>query len=223
MKGAPVEFFKEAGKTFDVRVKELETLYKEILSKPLDFTRAESYIGDEDKKAFPANEAARREDWRKYLKYLTLQRYVDLIDNRESNKGKEGAVSKADAELEKEARDKVLATMNRTFERYRNKFTEEDKFNVFVNVITEMMDPHTEFMPPLDKRYFDETMSGKFYGIGAQLTYDDGNIKIASGLQGGHAQKCAQVEAGDIIVRVAQATKSPVELSGFAIKAGVKM
>ncbi len=223
VKGAPVEFFKAAGQIFDARVKELEEVYKSILSRPFDFTVNETYVGDDEKKSFPANEAARREEWKKYLKYLTLQRYSDLLDSRESNKGKEGAVNKTDADLEKEARDKVLAIMNRTFDRYRTKFNEEDKFNVFVNVITEMMDPHTEFMPPLDKRYFDETMSGKFYGIGAQLSYDEGNIKIASVLPGGPAQKNGGVEAGDIIVRVAQEGEAAVDLSGFTVQDAVKL
>jgi carboxyl-terminal processing protease len=145
------------------------------------------------------------------------------MDSRESSKGKEGAINKSDAELEKEARDKVMAAMNRTFDRYRNKFSEEDKFNLFVNVITEMMDPHTEFMPPLDKRYFDETMSGKFFGIGAQLQYDEGNIKIASVLPGGPAKKNGEVEAGDFIVRVAQDGEAPVELSGFTVQDAVKL
>ncbi len=223
VKGAPVEFFKAAGQIFDTRVKELEEVYKSLLAKPFDFTTPETYQGDADKKAFPAGDAARREDWRKYLKYLTLQRYSDLLDSRESSKGKEGEIKKTNAELEKEAREKVLAAMNRTFERYRNKFNEEDKFNVFVNVITEMMDPHTEFMPPLDKRYFDETMSGKFYGIGAQLTYEEGNIKIASIVPGGPAGKNGGVEAGDFIVRVAQDAEAPVELSGFTVQDAVKL
>ena len=223
VKGAPVQFFIEAGKLFDARVQEAGAYYKEILAKPFDFTKDEIYVGDNDKKSFTSTEAARKEEWRKYLKYLTLQRYADLVDSRESNKGKEGAVSKTDAELEKEARDKVMAVMTRTFERYRSKFTEEDKFSVFVNTITEMMDPHTEFMPPLDKRYFDETMSGKFFGIGAQLQYDEGNIKIASVLPGGPAQKSEQVEAGDIIVRVAQGNEAPVELSGFSVQDAVKL
>jgi carboxyl-terminal processing protease len=223
VKGAPVEFFKAAGQLFDTRVKELEAVYKDILSKPFNFSVDESYVGDNDKKAFPASEAARREEWRKYLKYLTLQRYADLIDSRDSNKGKEGATNKTDAELEKEARDKVMAAMNRTFDRYRNKFNEEDKFTVFVNAIAELMDPHTEFMPPLDKRYFDETMSGKFYGIGAQLTYEDGNIKIASVLPGGPAQKNGGVESGDLIVRVAQEGEAPVDLSGFTVQDAVKL
>ena len=223
VKGAPVEFFKAAGQLFDTRVKELESVYKELLAKPFDFTVNESYVGDDEKKPFPADEAARKEEWRKYLKYLTLQRYSDLLDSRESSKGKEGEIKKTDAELEKEAREKVLAIMNRTFDRYRTKFNEEDKFNAFVNVITEMMDPHTEFMPPLDKRYFDETMSGKFYGIGAQLTYEEGNIKIASVLPGGPAQKNGGVEAGDFIVRVAQEGEAPVDLSGFTVQDAVKL
>lgn len=223
VKGAPVQFFKEAGKLFDTRVNEVAAYYKEILAKPLDFSKDETYVADGDKKSFPTSEAARKEEWRKYLKYLTLQRYADLVDGRESNKGKEGAVIKTDAELEKEAREKVLAAMTRTFDRYRTKFSEEDKFNAFVNTITEMEDPHTEFMPPLDKRYFDETMSGKFYGIGAQLQYDEGNIKISSILPGGPAQKSGQVEAGDIIVRVAQGAEAPVELSGFTVQDAVKL
>ncbi|RYF81907.1 MAG: PDZ domain-containing protein, partial [Chitinophagaceae bacterium] len=224
VKGAPVQFFIEAGKVFDSRIKEAEAYYKEILAKPFDFSKDETYNGDGEKKSFPASEDARKEEWRKYLKYLTVQRYADLLDSRESNKGKEGAITKSDAELEKEAREKVQTVMTRTFDRYHNKFTEEDKFNVFVNSITEMMDPHTEFMPPLDKRYFDESMSGKFYGIGAQLTYEEGNIKIASVLPGGPAQKSGQVDAGDIIVRVAQnEQETPVELSGFTVQDAVKL
>ena len=48
-----------------------------------------------------------------------------------------------------------------------------------VNTITETMDPHTTFFPPVEKRYFDEQMSGRFFGIGASLGEEDGNIKIS--------------------------------------------
>jgi carboxyl-terminal processing protease len=132
-------------------------------------------------------------------------------------------VVKTDAELEKEAREKVLASMERTFERYRLKFDDDEKFSVYVNTITSMMDPYTEFMPPLDKRYFDEQLSGSFDGIGAQLTYDEGNIKIASVLPGGPAQKSGEVEVGDAIVRVAQGKETPVELAGFTVEDAVKL
>jgi carboxyl-terminal processing protease len=180
-------------------------------------------VTDAKKISFSTNEAARRDSWRKRLKYLTLQRFVELQEARESNKGKEGFVVKTDAELEKEARNKVKVVMDRTFERYRLKFTDDDKFNVFVNTITSIMDPYTEFFPPVDKRYFDEQLSGSFYGIGAQLSYDEGNIKIASVLPGGPAQKSNEIEVGDIVVRVAQGKDSAVELSGYTVEDAVKI
>src|SRR5215203_4418471 len=223
IKGAPVQFFLEASKIFNKRAEESSAIYKEILSKPFDFTANESIVTDSKKISFVSSQADRREQWRKRLKYLTLQRFVDLQEARESNKGKEGFVTKTDVELEKEARDKVRVAMDRIFERYRLKFNDDDKFSVYVNTITSMMDPYTEFFPPVDKRYFDEQLSGSFYGIGAQLQYDEGNIKIASVLPGGPAQKSEQVEAGDIIVRVAQGNEAPVELSGFSVQDAVKL
>jgi carboxyl-terminal processing protease len=223
IKGAPVQFFFEAGKLFNKRAEEAAAIYKDILSKPFDFTVNESVTTDPKKINFPSSEAERKETWRKRLKYLTLQRYTDLLDARESNKGKEGFTVKTDKELEQEARAKVKVSMDRTFERYRTKFDDEEKFSVFVNTITSMMDPYTEFMPPLDKRYFDEQLSGSFDGIGAQLGPDEGNIKIVAVLPGGPAQKSSQVEVGDIVVKVAQGPDTPVELAGFDVTDAVKL
>jgi carboxyl-terminal processing protease len=223
IKGAPVQFFLEAGKLFNKRAEETAAIYKEILSKPFDFTTAESVITDPKKINFPASEAERKEVWRKRLKYLVLQRYTDLLDARESNKGKEGFTVKTDQALEAEARNKVKASMDRTFDRYRLKFDDDEKFSVFVNTITSMMDLHTEYMAPLDKRFFDETLSGSFDGIGAQLGSDEGNIKIVSVIPGGPAQKSNQIEIGDVVVRVAQGADTPVELAGFDVTDAVKL
>jgi carboxyl-terminal processing protease len=223
IKGAPVQFFLEAGKLFNQRAEEASAIYKEILSKPFDFSVNESIVTDPKKIDFASTPTERREQWRKRLKYLTLQRFVDLQEARESNKGQKDFVVKSDAELEKEARDKVKTAMDRIFERYRLKFNDDEKFSIYVNTITSMMDPYTEFFPPVDKRYFDEQLSGSFYGIGAQLTYDEGNIKIASVLPGGPAQKSGEIEAGDIIVKVAQGKEAPVELTGYDVTDAVKV
>jgi carboxyl-terminal processing protease len=85
------------------------------------------------------------------------------------------------------------------------------------------MDPHTEFMPPVDKRYFDEEMSGQFFGIGATLQYDEGNIKITSVVAGSPAYKSGQIQAGDIILKVGQAAEEPVDLTGFMTTDAVKL
>jgi len=223
IKGAPVEFFLAAGKTFTSRMEQASAVVNELLAKPFDFTADEEVLLDADKLEYPANEKDIKERWRKKLKYMTLERYADLLDTRDKNKGKEGFVVKTDEELEKEAREKVKRIMDRTFERYRFKFSDDDKFNLYVNAITTTMDPHTEFFPPVDKRYFDEEMSGRFYGIGASLQYDDGNIKVASVLTGSPAWKSGEIQAGDIIVKVAQGKEEPVELTGFVVTDAVKL
>ena len=140
IQGGPVQFVPAVSEIYKKRLPETELIYNEILSKPFDFTISESVVTDPKKINFPSSEEERKEVWRKRLKYLTLQRYSDLVDAKESNKGKEGFVVKTDQALEQEAREKVKASMDRTFERYRTKFDNDEKFSVFVNTITGMMD-----------------------------------------------------------------------------------
>jgi carboxyl-terminal processing protease len=223
IKGADAAFFLAAGKNFNQRMEEVALVYNEFLLKPFDFSVDEEVVLDADKLSYPATESERKERWRKKLKYLTLERYVESLDIREKNKGKEGFVVKTDEELEKEAREKVKKLMDRTFDRFRFKFSDDDKFNVFVNAITTTMDPHSEFFPPVDKRYFDEEMSGRFYGIGASLQYDEGNIKVASILTGSPAAKSGELQPGDFIQKVAQGKEEPVDLTGFVVTDAVKL
>lgn len=223
IKGAPVEFFLAAGKIFNTRMEESALIYQEYLSRPFDFTVNEEVLLDGDKLDYPATEAERKDRWRKKVKFMTLERFVDLQDIREKNKGKEGFVVKSDTQLEAEARERVKKILDRTFERFRFKFNDDDKFNVFVNAITTTMDPHSEFFPPVDKRYFDEEMSGRFYGIGASLQYDDGNIKVASVLSGSPAAKSGEIQPGDLILKVAQGKEEPTDLTGFVVTDAVKV
>ena len=178
---------------------------------------------DGDKLKYATASEEIKERWRKKLKYMTLERYADLLDTREKNKGKEGFVVKTDTELEKEAREKTKKVIDRLFERFRFKFNDDDKFNVFVNAITTTMDPHSEFFPPVDKRYFDEEMSGRFFGIGASLQYDEGNIKVSSILTGSPAFKSGELQPGDVIQKVAQGKEEPVDLTGYVVTDAVKL
>ena len=84
------------------------TIYKKILSKPFDFTVNETAQLDGDKLDYPADDAARKEAWRKRLKYMTLDKFVDLQKQREKNAGKDTAVNKSDAQLEQKAKKRCL-------------------------------------------------------------------------------------------------------------------
>jgi carboxyl-terminal processing protease len=223
---AEVMFAPEVSKIYDLRIKEVQKIYRDILAKPFDYTKDESIVTDGDKLNFVNGEAERRERWRKKMKYYTLERYVDMVDQRDKNKDNKDIkdfVYKADSTLEREAREKVLKTMNETYDRIQKTFKEDDRFNSFINVVTNLMDPHSDYFPPVEKRAFDERMSGRFFGIGASLQKDDNGVKIATIVAGGAAWKSGKIVVNDVITKVAQGDEAPVEIAGFEVTDAVKL
>lgn len=221
--GAAIQFQPAVSAIYEKRVNEAIQLYKEILLKPFDFNVDETVQLDGDKIGFSINEADRKDRWRKKIKYYTLERYIDLLEERDKNKGKEGYISKPDDSLEVEARSKVIKSIDRSFNRIKTSYTEEQRFNAFVNVVTNLMDPHTDYFPPVEKRGFDEKMSNQFYGIGAQLQQDDNGIKIASVVNGWPASKSGKIVVGDLIIKVAQGSAEPVDVTGYEVTDAVKL
>lgn len=224
IRGGSVQFVPAVSTIFKKRILETEAVYKDILSKPFDFSKEESVNLSAEKAEYPKNAAERQESWRKRLKYMALDRYAESIADREKNSGKEGFVKKTDAELEADAREKVLKILNRTYDRLKNKVTDDDRFNEYVKTVSESMDPHTTFFPPVDKRYFDEQMSGQFFGIGASLRDEDGFIKIVTLVAGSPAWKSGQFNVGDIIFKVAEGKDGEwVDLTGYVVEDAVKL
>ena len=221
--GAPLNFYSDAASVYLKRVDEVMQLYRDILSQPFDFTVKEEINVDDDKTDFPADEAARKERWRKRLKYLTLDQYSDLLQQRNSQTKDTAIANKTDAQLEQMARTKVLAVLDRSFNRQKLIFTPQEQFNSYVNVITDLMDPHTEYFPPVESRSFEEDLSGRFYGIGAQLKDDDGSIKIAALITGSPAWKSQKIQVNDEIVKVAQGSAEPVDVRGYGVTDVVKL
>ncbi|HRO47487.1 carboxy terminal-processing peptidase [Agriterribacter sp.] len=221
--GSPLQSFKAISDVYAQRLLEYLAAYKGILDKPFNFDVDETLVDDKSKMDFAATEKERTEIWRKRLKYQALVRYADLLATNEKNKAQKDYKSKTNAEMEKEAREKVLQSTNRIAERLRNKFTEEDRFNEFVNTITSCMDPHTTFFPPIEKRSFDEQMSGRFYGIGASLRQEEGNIKIMTLVTGSPAWKSGQIQVGDIITKVGQGNEEPLDMAGYDTEDAVKI
>lgn len=219
----PVQFVPAVLVVAKKRLSELQTMTHEILAQPFDFTKQETVNLDYNNLDFPASVAAQREELRKKIKYNTLEKYAELLDQQESSKGKPGYVAKTSQQLEKEAREKVLKIADRYFEHLRLKANEDDMFNLFVETIVQCMDPHTDYFPPVEKRGFDEEMSGHFYGIGAALRDEEGTIKIVTLVTGSPAWKSGQVNVGDIIQKVGQGNQEPVDLSSYMVEDAVKI
>ena len=221
--GAPILFQPATSVIYEKRVIEARKVFETIIESPFDFSIDDSVLLDVDVKLAPVNENERYTYWHQILKYKTLDRFVNLTEEREKNKTKEKFVVKADSTLEREARASVKKEYLKRFERLEKTFDKEKRFELFLNTITGLMDPHTDYMAPVEKRSFTEQMSGTFYGIGAQLTQDDNGIKIASIQPGGAAWKSGQLVVNDVIVKVAQGAEEPVDVTGYETTDAVKL
>jgi carboxyl-terminal processing protease len=221
--GAPIESFFAANSIYLKRLNEAAEVYKEVLLKPIDFSVNETIQMDAEKRAFPKNENERYDLIRKTVKYSVLDRFVSMQEDREKNKDKKDFKYKADSTLEREAREQVNKQIQRYMSTKKNRETNDENFSTFVNAITQTMDPHTSYFPPIDLRTFNEGMRGSFFGIGAQLMEEDGKIKISSLVSGGPAWKSGELKEKDEILKVAQGAEEPVDVTGYAVTDAVKI
>ncbi len=221
--GAELKSFYEINDVYTRRLSEVEAMFPKFLDKPFDYSINEKVELDPDKLTFPADLRAREEVWRKRVKYLALTKFVDLQDEREKNKEKADFKVKPDSTLERESREFVSRQLTRFFSTRKNREKGDENFSTFVNAITGTMDPHTNYFPPVDLRSFNESMSGRFYGIGAQLKDDDGKIKIASLVSAGPAWKNGELKVDDEIIKVGQGNQEPVDVTGYSVTDAVKL
>lgn len=217
--GAPIQSFYTISQTYLKRLEELDGLYKKALATPMNFNEEEFLQTDGEKRSYSKDSEERYDYARKRMKYQVLIRYSDMLEARDSSKTEK----KADSTLMREAVQKVTKQMDRYFETLRNHNSTDDLFSVFVNAITSTMDPHTTYMAPIDKRTFDEMLSGTFYGIGAQLQEVDGQIKVASLITGMPAWKSGEIQQGDVILKVGQGDQTPVDVTSYALSDAVKL
>ncbi len=221
--GATISFQPAVSRIYEIRIKETQALFNQIMDKPFDFSKDDSVLLNTDKLGYPKDEVERAKRWEMLLKYRTIERYASLIDEREKNKGKEKFVIKNDSTLEAESRAYIKKSYKKRLESFEKTFTKEKRFELFLNAITGLMDPHTDYLAPIEKRSFTEQMSGVIYGIGAQLTQDDFGIRIASIQPGGPAWKSGQIVVNDVIVKIAQGADEPVDVSGYETTDAVKL
>jgi carboxyl-terminal processing protease len=212
-----ITFFEVVTNRFVKRNKETEEYYKEILSKSFDFNKEEILNLDYEKNDFPINYKERKELWRKQLKLNTLTRLYDKIeDENQKEKDSINYKKKPFEELEKKSREEVIKSMEEYYIRM-DELNDEDWFSMYLNTITETFDPHTTYFSPKIKKKFDQEMSGKLEGIGARLQKKGDYTKIIELISGGPAWRQGELEVGDIILKVAQGDKEPLDIVGMRL------
>ncbi|MEO6882689.1 MAG: carboxy terminal-processing peptidase [Bacteroidia bacterium] len=223
LKAGKFDFFDLSIKIIKERTAQDERFYKEILSKPFDFTTNDSIQTDPDKLAYAKDTNDLKQQWYIYLKYQTMARLADLINAQKADSTKKDTVvKKSFSQLEIDARQKVLKS-NADFFKRLDGITENDRLSSYISTIANTYDPHTEYFAPKEKQNFDIAMTGQLEGIGAQLQQKDGNIKVTSIVPGSASWKEGELKAGDIIEKVAQGAAEPVDVIGMELDDAVQL
>lgn len=226
-------------------------LVADILAKPFDFTKVESLEVDPEKRDYVASEAELRDRWRKILKLQALERISRMTEIRKAlleAKAKGKAPSEDDVNLGPGEQPESVAAIDKALAKYPEKFEDQEKkvrtdmastyegrfkrlsklspldpADRFINAVASVYDPHTTYLAPAEMENFDIQMSGSLEGIGAVLSEDDHYIRVREVVPGGASWRQGDLEAGDLIMSVAQEGKEAVDVADLPINQVVQM
>jgi carboxyl-terminal processing protease len=217
-----VSFYNLVYDRFLDKVQNAKSYYGDLLAQPFKFKKNEFIDIDYDQVPFAKNENELIDYWRKQLKLNTLSRIQEKTEIQEEKAKKDkNFKTKSFKTLEIEARSEVLKNMNELYMRIEE-LEHEDWFSTFLNSVVGAFDPHTTYMAPRIKERFDQDMSGKLEGIGARLQKEGIYTKVFELVSGGPAFKQGELEAGDIILQVAQADGEPLDIVGMRLDDAIK-
>ncbi len=213
-------------KLLNRRIEQVKNLATEILAKEFDFEREDTFETDPEKIDYATDVSGLAERWRQILKYQTINRYLGLLEE-ELKTTHPADLVKADDKVKKrlrvEARAKVLKTQLNSLARMLDETT-QDHYDRYLNAIARAFDPHTNYLAPTSKEDFDISMRGSLEGIGATLREEDGYIKVVRIIPGSAAYRQGQLEAEDIILKVAEGAKGePVDITDTRIRDAVAL
>lgn len=205
----------------------------DVLSKPFDFTKAETLETDAEKRTYAATEDELRDRWRAVLKLQVLERVEQLEELSDALAKKkptdEDAPARPPEEIpptfegkEAKARKELAVRFETRFTRWKDMEPLEPA-EMFLNAVASVYDPHTQYLAPAEKENFDIQISGTLEGIGAALGEEDHFIVVRELIPGGASWQQGKLEAGDLILAVAQQGEQPVDITDMPIDKVVKL
>ena len=204
IKNGMTSFYNLVMNRFKIRLKESKKYYNSILKDTLNFTKNDSVNLNFEKRTFTKDTIELKNFWKKQIK-LNILRKLSILKGIEQNKYKKDKTYKKKSlkTMEKQARKETLENLIEN-QKTLEKLKDSDWFSTYMNAIASTFDPHTSYLSPSTKDRFDSDISGKIEGIGAVLQNKNDYIKVVRVVQGGPAWKQGELEAGDLIIRVAQ-------------------
>lgn len=163
----------------------------------LDLDDDESILVDRSKAEWAKDEDESNELWRKRLEDAVIAMRLDGTDD-----------------------ETIVERLQQRYNGQRKRLeqsTPEDVFQLYVNALTQVYDPHTSYFTPHNSENFNINMSRSLEGIGAVLQAEDEYTKVVRLVPGGPAAKSGQLKPADRIVGVAQGDDDMVNILGWRL------
>jgi carboxyl-terminal processing protease len=149
-----------------------------------DYSKDESLNTETDNNVWPTSSNDGDLYWRKRIKSFLL-----------SQKLSGDSPEKSRQQLEKRYINQLARVQ---------KNSDNEIYEIYINSLTELYDPHTSYLAPRTSENFNINMSLSLEGIGAVLQTEDEHTKVVRVVTGGPAQKQGELKAADKITAVAQ-------------------
>ncbi len=157
----------------------------------MDFGVDETISLDIESRQWAKDKAELDDRWRKQLKNQVLS--LKLADKPD---------------------DEIVPTLEKRYKRQLKsvkQYNNQDVFQIYANALTELYDPHTNYLSPRSTENFNINMSLSLEGIGAVLQMEDEYTKVSSLVAKGPADKQGELHPADRIVAVGQDVEGPLE------------
>ena len=106
--------------------------------------------------------------------------------------------------------------ISRFLQHYRN-MEAIDVLELYLSSLTQIYDPHSQYMSPRSEEDFNINMKLSLVGIGALLSSEEGYTKIVRVIPGGPADLDGRLKSEDRIIAVAQENEEPVDIQDMPL------
>lgn len=122
--------------------------------------------------------------------------------------------------------EQIVETLSHRYHRNLHTFVDwdnDDVLQVYLTALAHVYDPHSDYFNRATLDSFAIGMSLSLFGIGAELTSEDGYCTIHRLLPGGPAAKSKKIKENDRIVAVAQSNQPPVDVVDMSLSKAVQL
>jgi carboxyl-terminal processing protease len=171
------------------------------------FNSAEKIQLDRRHAPFPKNLEEAKELWRQRVRFDYLQEKLarEITETNGLIRVELSATNAAEI-------GPTLARHYRWSLRMMTNLSSDNVLQIYLNALAHAYDPHSDFFTAPKAQDFSIGMNLGLFGIGAQLTEDDGYCTIRELIHGGPAEKSKQIKPKDRVVAVAQGNQPPVDV-----------